>query len=91
MQRVAHPDRVQRTTKGFVCADCLLLLRVVTSDRKLPGLIIRYRECPKCYTRVRTEERTAESWRRRPPNRKQTAASVLALANPHEPHAPPPA
>jgi transcriptional regulator NrdR family protein len=48
--------------KGIVCPKCREEGRTVieTVRRPTPGLVVRYRVCKKCLTRIVTEERVAK-------------------------------
>lgn len=46
------------TMKGFACANCNgHRLHVVRVTRPMAGLVVRYRECSACGTKLVTEER----------------------------------
>jgi transcriptional regulator NrdR family protein len=45
-------------TTGIVCPKCKSQnLRVVNLRRPLPGVVVRYRKCRDCGTKITTEER----------------------------------
>jgi ssDNA-binding Zn-finger/Zn-ribbon topoisomerase 1 len=54
------------TPKGFTCPTCKVHLHVRTSYKPSAGLIVRYRNCPKCgYRAPPTEERVVRHRRRK--------------------------
>lgn len=58
------PRKFKVTSKGFTCPTCAgpkpVRMVPVRTSRPMRGLIVRYRRCPKCGHKVKTEERLSK-------------------------------